>query len=170
LWGCRRGHAVASTRLVVSEIAEHLSEGEFGGPCDDLAGFPRSFHQVRLALRIRDAGARRPVLLYEQLGSRRLLAEISDLGAIDRFVDEWLSPLIADDQRHRADLVRTLVSYVECRGNYDATAASLHIHRNTLKYRLRRIIEVSGRDQLPPGRGRPDRPWKVRSRPASDSS
>ena len=64
LWGCRRGHAVASTRLVVSEIAEHLSEGEFGGPCDDLAGFPRSFHQVRLALRIRDAGARRPVLLY----------------------------------------------------------------------------------------------------------
>ncbi len=132
-------------RQLLSELGPRACVG-VGGPCDDLAGFPRSFHQARLALRIRDAGARRPVLLYEQLGSYRLLAEISDLGAIDRFVDEWLSPLIAHDQRHRADLVRTLVSYVECRGSYDATAASLHIHRNTLKYRLRRIIEVSGRD------------------------
>jgi DNA-binding PucR family transcriptional regulator len=95
---------------------------------------------------MRDAGVRSSVLFYEQLGSYRLLAEVSDLGSVDRFIDEWLGPLIAYDQRHGADFVRTLTSYLECRGSYDATAAALFVHRNTLKYRLRRIKEVSDRD------------------------
>jgi hypothetical protein len=36
--------------------------------------------------------------------------------------------------------------YLECGGNYDATAASLSMHRSTLKYRLQRIREISGYD------------------------
>jgi DNA-binding PucR family transcriptional regulator len=86
------------------------------------------------------------VVFYEQLGSYRLLAEVNDLGAIDRFIEEWLGPLIAYDERHAADLVRTLAAFLEWRGNYDGTAAALFVHRSTLKYRLRRIREVSNRD------------------------
>jgi sugar diacid utilization regulator len=136
---------VAFHRQLVSELGERACVG-VGAPCHDLAGFPRSYHQARLALRMRDAGVRSSVLFYEQLGSYRLLAEVSDLGSVDRFIDEWLGPLIAYDQRHGADFVRTLTSYLECRGSYDATAAALFVHRNTLKYRLRRIKEVSDRD------------------------
>jgi sugar diacid utilization regulator len=132
-------------RHLVSELSERACVG-VGAPSDDLAGFPRSYREARLALRMRDAGARSPVLFYEQLGSYRLLAEVSDLGSIDRFVQEWLGPLIAYDERHSADLVWTLTSYLECRGNYDATAAALFVHRNTLKYRLRRIKDVSNLD------------------------
>jgi len=40
----------------------------------------------------------------------------------------------------------TLSEYLECGGNYDATARVLSVHRSTLKYRLRRIREVSGYD------------------------
>ena len=123
---------------------------------------------------------RSPVLFYEQLGSYRLLAEISDLGAIDRFVDEWLGPLIAHDERHGADLVRTLMSYLECRGSYDATAAALtsiatrsstgcgaskKCPGGTSKTATHSSISSWRR-----GRGRPDKPSRARSRPASDPS
>jgi DNA-binding PucR family transcriptional regulator len=40
----------------------------------------------------------------------------------------------------------TLSQYLDCGGNYDATARALSVHRSTLKYRLRRIREVSGHD------------------------
>jgi DNA-binding PucR family transcriptional regulator len=40
----------------------------------------------------------------------------------------------------------TLTEYLERGGSYDATARSLAVHRSTLKYRLRRIREISGHD------------------------
>jgi sugar diacid utilization regulator len=117
-----------------------------GAPCNGLAGFPRSFHEARLALRMRSVGVQNSVIFYEQLGSYRVLAEVSDLQSIDHFIDEWLGSLIAHDDKHSTHLVQTLASYLEYRGRYEATAASLAIHRNTLKYRLRRISEVSNLD------------------------
>ena len=86
------------------------------------------------------------MIRYDELGSFRLLAEIGDLGAIDRFVAEWLGGLIAYDAEHHGDLVATLRTHLECKGHYDATASALAIHRNTLKYRLRRIREITGHD------------------------
>jgi DNA-binding PucR family transcriptional regulator len=74
------------------------------------------------------------------------LAEVGELSAIDRFVEEWIGVLVAYDTKQGADLVSTLSSFLECRGNYDAAAAALSVHRNTLKYRLRRIREISGHD------------------------
>ena len=59
---------------------------------------------------------------------------------------EWLGALIDYDASHGAQLVMTLSEYLDCGGNYDATARALSVHRNTLKYRLRRIREVSGHD------------------------
>ena len=45
-----------------------------------------------------------------------------------------------------APLVLTLSKYLDCGGNYEASALALSVHRSTLKYRLRRIREVSGHD------------------------
>ena len=44
----------------------------------------------------------------------------------------------------------TLSHYLECGKSYDATAAALSMHRNTLKYRLGRIREISDRDLSDP--------------------
>jgi hypothetical protein len=46
----------------------------------------------------------------------------------------------------KSELVRTLSVYLEQGGNYDATAEALVVHRNTLKYRLQRIRDLSGHD------------------------
>lgn len=147
---CAEGVWDVFYRLLLSELGGDVWVG-VGGPCEHLGDFPRSHHEAGLALRMRSAdrsGGR--TIFYEHLGTYRLLAEVDDLSAIDRFVDEWIGALIAYDADHGAEMVATLSSYLECRGNYDATSAALSVHRNTLKYRLRRIKEVSEHDLKDP--------------------
>lgn len=54
-----------------------------------------------------------------------------------------LDPLGSPDHR---ELLRTLHVLVACRFDRGATSATLHVHRNTLAYRLRRIQEIAGLD------------------------
>jgi DNA-binding PucR family transcriptional regulator len=133
-------------RRLRDELGQDVLVG-VGGPCERVRDFPRSYREASLALRMGtpDRTGRRTIF-YEQLGTYRLLAEVGELSVIDRFVEEWVGSLAAYDSKHDAELLKTLSSYLECRRNYDATAAALFVHRNTLKYRLRRIREISGHD------------------------
>jgi DNA-binding PucR family transcriptional regulator len=89
--------------------------------------------------------------VFDDLGIYRMLAEVEDTSSVERFVREWLGPLIDYDETKGAELVPTLMQYLECGRSYDLTAEALSVHRNTLKYRLRRIREISGRDLRDPG-------------------
>ncbi|MFC5237398.1 PucR family transcriptional regulator [Pseudonocardia zijingensis] len=118
-----------------------------GGVCDTVSEFPRSYAEAMRAVRVR-LGSSSPsgVTAYEDLGIYRLLSGGQDDHDVKEFVREWLGSLIDYDGTSRSDLVRTLWQYFECGGNYDSTARALHIHRSTLRYRLRRIRELSGHD------------------------
>ncbi len=65
---------------------------------------------------------------------------------METFVNTWLGALMTYDSDHGAHLVATLSEFLDCGGGYDVAAAALTIHRSTLKYRLKRIREVSGHD------------------------
>ena len=49
-----------------------------------------------------------------------------------------------------SDLVRTLSQYLDRGGSYEATATALIVHRNTLKYRLQRIRQITGLELADP--------------------
>jgi sugar diacid utilization regulator len=113
----------------------------------ELDGFPLSCREAELALRMqKTVGGPERVTLFDDLGIYKILATEGDTSAMERFVTEWLGPLIDHDSRHGTPLVLTLSEYLRCGGNYDASARALSVHRSTLKYRLRRIREVSGHD------------------------
>src|SRR5262249_3402183 len=76
----------------------------------------------------------------------RLLSEVPNTAGVERFIRSWLGALLDYDARKHSDLIDTLTEYLECGGSYDAAARSLSVHRNTLKYRLQRIRELSGHD------------------------
>ncbi|HZQ78634.1 MAG TPA: helix-turn-helix domain-containing protein [Acidimicrobiia bacterium] len=118
-----------------------------GGRCDRPSDFPRSTREAFVALGVRQA-SRQPAGLttYDSLGIYRILAGGEHTDEVEAFVREWLGPLLDYDAAHRAELVKTLSTYLECGGNYDETADGLAIHRSTLRYRLQRIREVSGLD------------------------
>ncbi len=44
------------------------------------------------------------------------------------------------------ELVDTLIIYFECNGNMDETASRMYTHKNTIKYRLNKIKELTGLD------------------------
>jgi DNA-binding PucR family transcriptional regulator len=109
--------------------------------------FPLSYQEAQLALKmIQAAGGRDQVTRFDDLGVYQVLGTAENAAAVERFVRDWLGVLIEYDASHGAQLVMTLSEYLECGGNYDATAKALLVHRNTLKYRLRRIRAVSGHD------------------------
>jgi DNA-binding PucR family transcriptional regulator len=85
--------------------------------------------------------------LYELTG--RAVA-VEDRPEIEKFVQQWLGRLTDYDAGRGTALVWTLSVYLDHDGSYDETAAALSVHRNTLRYRLRRIREVSGHDLSAP--------------------
>jgi sugar diacid utilization regulator len=118
-----------------------------GGRVLELDGLRQSCQEAELALRIQNtAGGPERITLFDNLGIYKVLATAGDTSAMKRFVTEWLGPLIDYDAEHGTPLVLTLSEYLECGGNYDASAEALSVHRSTLKYRLRRIRQVSGHD------------------------
>jgi sugar diacid utilization regulator len=118
-----------------------------GAVCRDPAGLARSYQEARRALTVR-LGSGRPsgVTRYEDLGIYRVLTVDGDDGEVRGYVREWLGSLLDYDTTSGSELVRTVWQYLEQGGNYDATARALVIHRSTLRYRLRRIREISGHD------------------------
>ncbi|MFC5826546.1 PucR family transcriptional regulator, partial [Nonomuraea insulae] len=62
------------------------------------------------------------------------------------FAARLLSPLLDYDRRHQSDLVRTLGIYLDCAGSWNSCAEQLHVHVNTVRYRIRRVEELTGRD------------------------
>ncbi len=64
---------------------------------------------------------------------------------VTQFREALLRPLVEHDARRHTDLVRTLELFLESGGAYRPTAAELHVHVNTLRLRLARIEQLTGR-------------------------
>jgi DNA-binding PucR family transcriptional regulator len=130
---------------VMRELAGGRCRIGIGGPTNGVEDFPTSHREATLALRIQSHySSVQRVISFDNLGVYRLLAAAEDPREVERFIHEWLGPLLAYDEHRKSELVLTLYQYLECGGRYVETADALVIHRSTLKYRLQRIREISG--------------------------
>ncbi|MCF2531821.1 PucR family transcriptional regulator [Yinghuangia soli] len=102
-----------------------------------------SWHAARIADGRPGAFA---VVGHEELASHVLLLAAAPESVRRGFRDRLLSPLTAYDARHQADLVTTLEAFLDCDGSWTRCAARLHVHVNTLRYRIGRIEELTQRD------------------------
>jgi sugar diacid utilization regulator len=69
-----------------------------GGRCQAVEDFPRSYREAELAMGIQKAsGGPEQITLYDDLGVSKVLASANDTSSMERFVDEWLAPLIDHD-------------------------------------------------------------------------
>lgn len=87
--------------------------------------------------------APRPVLANELLPERALAG---DPDARRELVTEIYAPLRAAP----GPLLQTVASYLERGGALEATARDLYVHPNTVRYRLRRVTELTGRSPTEP--------------------
>jgi hypothetical protein len=134
------------------EAARHFT-GRFGagpvvvGPAAaDLQSAVSSAWAALAGLRAADGwpDAPRPVLASDLLPERALDGDESARAAL---VEDVYEPLL----RGGSALLDTVMTYLEQGNSLEATARLLFVHPNTVRYRLRRVTELTG---VTPGDGR----------------
>ncbi|MGW6239952.1 MULTISPECIES: PucR family transcriptional regulator ligand-binding domain-containing protein [unclassified Streptomyces] len=83
---------------------------------------------------------------HHELASHVLLLPFVPDDVRRAFTARLLDPLRDYDRRHRAELIPTLEAFLDCDGSWTRCAARLHLHVNTLRYRVGRIEQLTGRD------------------------
>jgi len=118
-----------------------------GTPTATLVEWTRTVKEAEQALMLgRQLFGSEKVLAFNDLGIYRLLVLLREAPEMWSFYRENLATLVAYDQKQGGELLKTLEAYFNHLANLRATSEALHIHRNTLLYRLERIKEISGMD------------------------
>lgn len=136
------GGAPALARSLSDHLAEagiHATIG-IGGAYTKPNGLRWSYFEARDAAR---HGL--PVNEPERLSLTSLLLASEDVPLAD-MAHESLDPLRTFDAAHGAELMTTLESYLNNNGSVAAVAEALTLHRNTVRYRLAQITELTGYD------------------------
>ena len=122
----------------------------------------RSFHEARCAVETVALGveerrghtargwdkppAPAHVATYKDLGSFQLLLSLQEDEALRLFCDSILGPIEASEGHYGGELMRSLEAFIEENGQWERAAKRLYCHRHTLRYRIRRVEELTGRD------------------------
>jgi purine catabolism regulator len=107
-----------------------------------------TFHEARCALeavRLRNGDAPE-VASYEHLGAFQLLLSLQDDEALSSYCRTVLGPIEDGEGGYGGELLRSLDLFIEHNGHWERAAAALYCHRHTLRYRIRRIEQLTGRD------------------------
>ncbi|MFD1657820.1 PucR family transcriptional regulator [Streptomyces caeni] len=83
---------------------------------------------------------------HQELASHVLLLPFVPDDVRRAFTARLLDPLRDYDRRHRAELIPTLEAFLACDGSWTRCATRLHLHVNTLRYRVGRIEQLTSRD------------------------
>lgn len=117
-----------------------------GRPHDRLTDLRQSYFEASYAIRIRRLkGERGVVASFDDLGSYGLLLGLQDTLSLNVFYDSVLGKLEEYDRQNSSDLVRSLACFLEANGHWGDAAERLYVHRHTLRYRMKRVEEITGR-------------------------
>jgi len=156
--GAPAAHRFAATIRAAQPVVEsdrsriRLAVG-VSGPAESVTALPGALHEAgsarRLAaLRLAGLGSTSAisVVTSDEVTSHELLLATVPASVLRSFRQRLLGPLLAYDDQHRAELLPTLREFLACSGSWNACAVRMYVHVNTVRYRIRRIEELTGRD------------------------
>jgi sugar diacid utilization regulator len=130
-----------------------LKDGEIAFGCSQFCTNPeklgQAYQEARKALLAgQKIGERVTLGFFDQLGVDRLLLRLQELDPSElvEFYQYTIAPLVRYDQVHKTSLLATLETFLDENGNITATAEKIYAHRHTVRYRLKRIAELTGFD------------------------
>jgi len=158
----------ALAERLAERLQSELGEGIRFGAGRAVAGGDarRSYHEARCALeavalqppRANGNGQAAPtgpqasrsgdtrVATYRDLGSFQLLLSLQDDEALKLYCDSILGAIEQSEGHYGGELMRSLEAFIEENGQWERAARRLYCHRHTLRYRIRRVEELTGRD------------------------
>ena len=117
-----------------------------GGVAHDSSALRRSLAEAAHACsvaRLRQDESR--YATHADLGSHRLMLALLEPQVAASLSHALLGPVAEYDSRRHTDLVETLRAFLDSNGQWQATADALRIHVNTLRQRLERVEQLTGR-------------------------
>ena len=143
----------AAQPVVESDRSRVRITAGVSAPAESVTALPGALHEAgsarRLAaLRLAGPGgtAAVSVVTSDEVASHELLLASVPASVLRSFRERLLGPLLAYDDQHRAELLPTLREFLACSGSWNACAAKMYVHVNTVRYRISRIEELTGRD------------------------
>jgi purine catabolism regulator len=140
--------AIALAQSVIDRAGKEYPEAVIhcgiGTPASDLGAWQLSFRQAGQALDMARRLNERKPLYYMDLSVYRLLLEFEDNPEMKAFLQETLGPLLIHENAD--EFLATLEEFFAHNGNLSQTAEALFIHRNTLTYRMERMVSISRLD------------------------
>jgi DNA-binding PucR family transcriptional regulator len=94
-------------------------------------------HVLRTQLRDRRIAA------FDDVRPHAFLLELQNMASVREHIDHGkVAALRAHDAAHGSQYIETLRAYLECLGDVSLASRNVHVHPNTLRYRLRRLSEL----------------------------
>jgi len=116
-----------------------------GGTCRDPREVARSYAQAqRTTQTLRRLGRAGTVSAFGDLGILRLLLQVPDLAELRSFAADVLGKLSMHEQEHKSEYLTTLACYFRENNSPQRASRILHVHPNTVAYRVKRIEEITG--------------------------
>jgi sugar diacid utilization regulator len=116
-----------------------------GGTCRDPREVARSYAQAqRTTATLRRLGRAGAVSAFGDLGILRLLLQVPDLAELRSFAADVLGKLSMHEQEHKSEYLATLACYFRENNSPQRASRILHVHPNTVAYRVKRIEEITG--------------------------
>ncbi|WP_026699728.1 PucR family transcriptional regulator [Salibacterium aidingense] len=148
--GKGREKALVDLHRFIREFEKMFAHPPYAGAgrvsSDSFPELQESFEQAELALSISRTLQLKDsqLVLYDDLGVYRLLAQMDQQDELVKFYNETVGILADYDQKHNLELIRSVEEYFYQNESVSAAADSLYIHVNTLKYRLQKIKTLTG--------------------------
>jgi sugar diacid utilization regulator len=118
-----------------------------GGACHGPEQIRRSYAQARRTVEtVRRMGRAGRVVAFGDLGVHRLLLQVPDLAELRGFADDVLGKLAADGSGQPQVYLATLACYFRENSSLQRASRVLHVHPNTVSYRIHRVEEITGLD------------------------
>jgi PucR family transcriptional regulator, purine catabolism regulatory protein len=135
-------------QAVIGEMLPEVSVSVgIGRPHRQLIDLRQSYYEASYAIKIRKLkGEPRVIASFDDLGSYGLLLGLQDTLSLEVFYDSVLGKLQEYDEQNSSDLVKSLACFLEANGHWGDAAEKLYVHRHTLRYRMKRVEEITGRD------------------------
>jgi PucR family transcriptional regulator, purine catabolism regulatory protein len=116
-----------------------------GGACRGPREIHRSYEQAHRTIEtLRRIGRAGSVTAFADLGIHRLLLQVPDLAELRSFADDVLGSLSRGERERRTEYLATLACYLRENSSPQRAARLLHVHPNTVAYRVRRIEAITG--------------------------
>ncbi len=116
-----------------------------GGICRHPREISRSYEQAHRTIEtLRRIGRTGTVTAFADLGIHRLLLQVPELAELRAFADDVLGRLSPGERDRRAEYLTTLACYLRENSSPQRAARFLHVHPNTVAYRIKRIEEITG--------------------------